>query len=762
MDSTPTRPIFISYAREDTGAARRIAEALRDQGMEVWFDQNELRGGDAWDQKIRKQIRECALFIPIISANTEGRGEGYFRLEWRLATERTHLMAEGVPFVAPVAVDATNDSGSTVPAEFLKVQWSRLPGGLPTPEFVDQIQRLLRLPRTPVPGAAPARDPGRVAATPRRRGVGWVAAGAGLAVLAIGIFFAVLRKPAAGPAPAAAAPPSPILPAALSEKSIAVLPLTNLSEEKDSAFFADGMHDELITDLAAIADLKVISRTSVLQYRDTKENLRSIGRELGVAYILEGSVRHAGDRVHVNAQLIDSRTDTHVWAGTFDKETPDVFLLQAALAQQIAAALQAKLTPSETKRIERPRGASVEVYEKAQRARQIIFDTAMTLADYHTAENLAKEAVEKEPNFALGWATLGHVDVAFVYRGFDRSTRRAKEARAAIDQALKIDPELPEGHWALGRYYQTVDTSVPLLESMKLARAELERARTDMPNEPRILSDISSSVFYRDGEFDEAIALQRRSVELNPKDPLAHYNLGRMYNALGRTEEAISSFEEARRLNPSFIAAVCFLATEYIFKGDLPGAEATIRSLPAGDQSDRSVYFRWMIAFYKRDVREAIRILDESPVPFFHDNNFFGPRETLVGQTLIMAGDLAGARAKFEAAEAQLAKEEARDDAPDNLIHATIAAYLGDEAKALDFLRRRDASNNDLPLWADQAAEMRAEVYAALGKSDEAVDALEFLVQKARWESPASLRLNPMWDSLRSNPRFRKLSEGKP
>ena len=153
MDSTPTRPIFISYAREDTGAARRIAEALRDQGMEVWLDQNELRGGDAWDQKIRKQIRECALFIPIISANTEVRGEGYFRLEWKLAVERTHLMAEGVPFMAPVAVDSTDDAGSTVPAEFLKVQWSRLPGGLPTPEFVDQIQRLLRQPRTPVSGA---------------------------------------------------------------------------------------------------------------------------------------------------------------------------------------------------------------------------------------------------------------------------------------------------------------------------------------------------------------------------------------------------------------------------------------------------------------------------------------------------------------------------------------------------------------------------------------------------------------------------------
>ena len=229
--------------------------------MEVWFDQNELRGGDAWDQKIRKQIRECALFIPIISANTEVRGEGYFRLEWKLAVERTHLMAEGVPFMAPVAVDSTDDAGSTVPAEFLKVQWSRLPGGLPTPEFVDQIQRLLRQPRTPVSGAAPARDQGWVSAAPRRSRAPLIAIGAGLAALALGFSWAFLRKPAAVPAPAAAAPASLGPSAQASEKSIAVLPLTNLSEEKDSAFFADGMHDELITDLAAIADLKVISRT---------------------------------------------------------------------------------------------------------------------------------------------------------------------------------------------------------------------------------------------------------------------------------------------------------------------------------------------------------------------------------------------------------------------------------------------------------------------------------------------------------------------
>ena len=226
-----------------------------------------------------------------------------------------------------------------------------------------------------------------------------------------------------------------------------------MSADQKSGFFADGVHDELITDLAAIADLKVISRTSVLQYRDAHANLKTIGRELGVTYVAEGSVRREGNRVRITAQLIDTRTDANVWAGTFEKELSDVFVLQATLAQDIAGALQAHLTPAETRRIERPRGASPQVYELVQRARTIIFSTDSTRADYAMASGLAAQAVEEEPNFALGWATVGHVDVAMIYRGFNTSAQRAADGKRAIDRALQIDPNLPEAHWALGRYY---------------------------------------------------------------------------------------------------------------------------------------------------------------------------------------------------------------------------------------------------------------------------------------------------------------------
>ncbi len=275
ISSTGSRAVFLSYSREDTEAARRIADALRAFGMEVWFDQNELRGGDSWDAKIKKQIRECALFLPIISAHTQSRVEGYFRREWKLGVERTHDMAGGVAFITPVVIDDTLESAAVVPEEFMRYQWTRLPHGVPSPEFVGQVKKLLEAPRQAAAAAVraqPAQAPAAAAApAPVKAPVpGWVWGAAGVFVAGIGaaLFFALKpAKPAIAEQPAAvAAPASP----AASDKSIAVLPFDNMSEEKDaSAFFADGMQEDILTNLSFIHDLRVVSRTSVLQYRGT-------------------------------------------------------------------------------------------------------------------------------------------------------------------------------------------------------------------------------------------------------------------------------------------------------------------------------------------------------------------------------------------------------------------------------------------------------------------------------------------------------------
>jgi TolB-like protein len=333
------RAVFLSYAREDAPAAQRIADALQSNGVEVWLDQSELRGGDAWDQKIRRQIKECALFIPVISARTQSRGEGYFRLEWKLAVERTHLMAEGVPFLSPVVIDETTEAAAMVPAEFLRVQWARLPGALPTPQFVAQTRRLLDSPKIPVRPAAPSAAGGSL---PGRRPGAWIALAAALAIIAVAVALVVTRRsppaavePSATQAEAQEAPRAP----AVNAKSIAVLPFDNMSEDKENAFFADGVHEDVLTNLSFVKDLHVISRTSVMQYRATTKPVKQIGQELGVAYVLEGSVRREGNKVRVTGQLIDARTDEHVWAKAYDRDLTDIFAIQAELAQAIAEAL---------------------------------------------------------------------------------------------------------------------------------------------------------------------------------------------------------------------------------------------------------------------------------------------------------------------------------------------------------------------------------------------------------------------------------------
>ena len=257
--TTSARAVFLSYAHEDAESVRRIADALRAFGVEVWFDQNELRGGDSWDAKIRTQIRSCTLCVPVISATTQARGEGYFRREWKIAVERTHDMASGVPFLLPVVIDDTPQNAALVPDEFQRVQWTRLAKGVPTPEFVQQVKKLLEGKAVHV-GASLDDARGRSQAAPlQKKSVpGWTWGAAAAVIVAVVAGIMLLRQPALAPAipapssllPApAAAPPAPmqaVLPLK-ADKSIAVLPFTNMSEDKDSAFFTDGMHEDILT-----------------------------------------------------------------------------------------------------------------------------------------------------------------------------------------------------------------------------------------------------------------------------------------------------------------------------------------------------------------------------------------------------------------------------------------------------------------------------------------------------------------------------------
>jgi TolB-like protein len=326
----PTHAVFLSYASEDADSARRICDALRAAGIEVWLDRSELRGGDAWDAAIRSQIRTCFLFIPLISASSRARAEGYFRLEWKLAVDRSHQMAADRAFLLPVVIDGTHEGDARVPEKFWEVQWTRLPRGETPPAFINRVQRLLSpaSPHSPsadpvgasrgrrsdasrntdaAPAPAPAPPPATAPAPeltrPRlssRARVGLLVVG--LAVI-LGIGYWSIDRFRAAPPPSAA--PTPRVTAApMSEQSIAILPFIDMSEKKDQEYFSDGISEELIDLVTRGTSLRVPARTSSFFFKGKQVTIAEIAKALAVTHVLEGSIRKSGNTIRVTVQLI--------------------------------------------------------------------------------------------------------------------------------------------------------------------------------------------------------------------------------------------------------------------------------------------------------------------------------------------------------------------------------------------------------------------------------------------------------------------------
>ena len=330
MEKSPKQTVFVSYASEDLSAAQRICESLRAAGIEVWFDQSELRGGEVWDRQIRKQIHDCGLFLAIISANTDARSEGYFRREWRLAVERSQDMADDAPFLVPIAIDRTTESGARVPDQFREVQWRRLPEGVTTAAFIERVRRLLA-PDQPSVNATTVGPPASGARFPRsraRRRTRWrlpVAALLIAAVVLASAYFIAHRLPSRAPAhpPSAAGVPSTV-----PEKSVAVLPFVNMSSDKEQEYFSDGLSEELINLLAKIPDLRVSARTSSFYFKGRPTMIAEIAKALGVANVLEGSVRKSGKTLRVTAQLVRADNGSTIWSDTYDRPLNDIFKIQ--------------------------------------------------------------------------------------------------------------------------------------------------------------------------------------------------------------------------------------------------------------------------------------------------------------------------------------------------------------------------------------------------------------------------------------------------
>src|ERR1700693_3691050 len=370
---------------------------------------------------------------------------------------------------------------------------------------------------------------------PRRSSVGWIAALA-LLVLLGAVFFLFMRKP-----------PQPVV-AAIADKSIAVLPFENLSEEKQNEFFADGVQDQILTDLSQIADLKVISRTSVMQYKSgVARNLRKIGEELGVAHVLEGSVQRAANKIRVNAQLIDARTDAHLWAQTYDRDLADVFAIQSEIAKAIADQLQAKLSPNEKKAIEQPPTTDLAAFDLYSRAKSLVLTagfTATRAPGLWLAISCLDEAVKRDLSFFDAYCQLAWAhEFLYAVRASDHTPARLALAEAAVQAATRLRPDAPEAHLARAQYLYYG------LRDYAGALAELEIARRALPNDPRLFQ-LTGYILQRRGQQEEGLHNLQRAMEPDPSSFFTLQQIVLSYQSLRRYAESIASLDRALAIVP--------------------------------------------------------------------------------------------------------------------------------------------------------------------------------------------------------------------
>jgi adenylate cyclase len=530
--SSSSGAVFFSYASEDSGAAQRICESLRVAGIEVWFDQSELRGGEEWDRKIRKEIRDCALFVPIISAHSDARHEGYFRREWRLAVERSGDMAEDVAFLLPVVVDNTPDAIARVPDRFREVQWSRLPDGKTLPAFVERVQRLL-LPASTMTSSSPH---------------------------------------GAGPTPAQRTPPNPPrgIPA---RKAIAVLPLANMSADPENEYFSDGITEDIINALGKVPGIQVASRTSSFAFKGKDIDLHGIGDKLGVTSVLSGSVRKIGNRIRIAAQFVSVESGYHIWSETYDRQLEDVFAIQDEISRAIVDALKLQLVDHRTdpvvpttnmdaynlylkgrfffnKFTESGLRKGLDFFQQAlmrdpgfARAFAGIADCWADLADdwvspndaYPRAKDAATRALDHDPNLADAMTSLGKV-LSWYEWNFTGASQQ-------LERAVSVNPSYAEAHYVLG-------STLPALGRLDEAIEELRKANTLDPLSAHFSRRLGRFLLYS-GDYAGAIAQSLKTLELDAGYYQAYLDIGAAHLALDDPEQALTWWRKGLVLDSS-------------------------------------------------------------------------------------------------------------------------------------------------------------------------------------------------------------------
>jgi len=542
------------------------------------------------------------------------------------------------------------------------------------------------------------------------------------------------------------------------DKSIAVLPFENLSDEKENAYFADGIQDDVLTNLSKISDLRVISRTSVMQYRGRPTNLREIGKALGVSNILEGSVRRSGNKVRVNVQLIDANTDEHVWANDYDGDVTDVFAIQTDLAQKIANELRAKLSPSEKERMERKPTENGEAYLAFVQAHDL--SCAMEdLTKLKQSEQLYQRAIELDPNFALALARYSQLE-SWMPRTHDASSDHREKARTLAERALQLQPDLPEAHLALGFSYYYGDNNY------EAALKEFEIAQRALPNESEVYLAIGA-IQRRQGKWAESTANLEKAASLNPKDTWPLHNLALNYQVLRNFNAANKTIDRALQINPQGIGLweikVKLAIAE---KGDFSVYEQAMEKGKSFRMSNEErlqiIGSQVNLLLLQRKYDQLLQLGEKFP-----DDSFaavpgaLGMKYFAIGIAQKGLGDDTAARTALVTAK-NILEEQLKQKPDDPDLHvgfAKILAWLGEKDAAIAEAQRamdlRPESKD--AFQGPEITEQVAQVYTILGDNARAIELLDGLLSRPSEVTLHALKINPAWDPIRNDPAFQAL-----
>jgi TolB-like protein/Tfp pilus assembly protein PilF len=776
--------IAISYRRDDSSSITgRLYDHLEAEfgPQNVFMDIDSIRPGVDFREQINETISHADAVVAVIGRRWLGeRPDGSRRIDDPNDFVRLEIASAlkcKIPVIPVLVDDAPMPKQEKLPPDIEPLVYRQalpLDSGL---DFHQHTERLIsgicesldialpsarKAPAKPLLRHFPERHP---PAGDRRKKI-WNTAilltVLGL-VAVVGGFYALSHRSGSR----RAAPPSPAIP----EKSIAVLPFENRSEDKANAYFADGIQDEILTRLSKIAELKVISHTSTQHYKSAPENLPEIARQLGVAHILEGSVQKSGDAVRINVQLIKAANDSHIWADSFDRKLTDIFSVESEVAKAIADQLRAKLTGQEAEAVAAKPTDNVEAYDAYLRGLAYSLKTQNTPANSLAAQKYFREAVRLDPNFASGWALLSYVDATgYLINSLQPTVALREEARQGAETALSLQPKLGEAVFAMGFYYYAC------LKDYDIAERYFEQARELTRNGGQIRGLKDSPAFYlafvarRRGQWERSEAYFNEAERLDPANLKLLSEHANSYIILRRFPKAVRKLDEVLNIVPGDMDTLGVKAGIAQAEGDLQRAAAILGPLqPAADDTGLVETQIYQGILERRPAPVISQLTEILAKPNSALGYFNGELRFWLGWAQEIAGDHAAAQQTWRKARSEL--EPFLTEQPENLSIigelALIKARLGEKAAALALAERALAV---IPVEKDAvfgpaAIEMLARVAAQTGETERAIAALQKVLALPYASTlaastpltPALLRFDPMFDPLRNDPRFEKL-----